>query len=159
MQTYRVAPPVLFLDFDGVLHGAQEAALDEDCRVVLDNPRLFEHVPLLAAELAPYPDMRIVVSSDWQRLFDDASLVRLLGPLGPRFVGATNIRAETRAHAILRCAERLMLTRWLALDDHESVVEASRTDLRFIACPPGLGISDFRVLKTLRTRLAMALRK
>ncbi len=159
METFRNASPVLFLDFDGVLHGAQEAALDDDGRVVLDNPRLFEHVPLLAAELAPYPDMRIVVSSDWQRLFDDASLVRLLGPLGPRFFGATNNRAETRAHAILRCAERLRLTRWLALDDHESVVEASRTDNRFIACPPSAGISDVVTLNTLRTRLATALRE
>lgn len=156
MQTYLIAPPVLFLDFDGVLHGAEEAAFDDDCRVVLDNPRLFEHVPLLAAELAPYPDVRIVVSSDWQRLFDDASLVRLLGPLGPRFVGVTNVRAETRAHAIHLCAERMKLTRWLALDDNESVVEASQTDHRFIACPAGAGISDVVTLNTLRTRLATA---
>lgn len=79
MQTHLSVSPVLFLDFDGVLHGAHEVAVDDDGRVVLDNPRLFEHLPLLTEELAPYPELRIIVSSDWQRLFDDASLVRLLG--------------------------------------------------------------------------------
>lgn len=156
MQT---RPAALFLDFDGVLHDAKEAVLNEDGRVVLDNPRLFTHTPLLAKELAPYPEVRIIVSSDWQQYFDDASLVRLLGPLGNRFLGVTDVRAETRAHAILRSAERRGLTFWLALDDHDSVVEASRTDDRFIACPPSTGVSDSGTLNTLRSRLSLALRQ
>jgi hypothetical protein len=31
--------------------------------------------------------IRIIVSSDWRRLFDDATLIRLLAPLATRFVG------------------------------------------------------------------------
>ena len=156
MSTANTDPvQVLFVDFDGVLHDANEAAFDFDARVLLDNPRLFEHLPLLAEALEPYPELRIVVSSDWQALFDDAALVRLLGPLGPRFCGVTEARAQTRAEAILHCAQRLKLTSWLALDDHESVVKASRNDLRFIACPPNTGISDATALRTLKKRLAV----
>ncbi|GAB4062388.1 HAD domain-containing protein [Uliginosibacterium sediminicola] len=146
---------VLFVDFDGVLHDANEAAFDFEAHVLLDNPRLFEHIPLLAEALAPYPELRIVVSSDWQSLFDDAALVRLLGPLGPRFSGVTEMRAQTRADSILRCAQRLKLTSWLALDDNESVVKASRTDSRFIACPSDKGISDATALRALKKRLAV----
>ncbi|HSD40029.1 MAG TPA: HAD domain-containing protein [Rhodocyclaceae bacterium] len=151
----ELEPTILFLDFDGVLHDSCEAVFDEYGRVQLDNPGLFEHVPLLADALAPHPSIRIIVSSNWQRLFSDATLVRLLGPLGSRFVDVTEMRAGTRSEAILRSVQRRGLTAWLALDDDESVVEASRTDVRFIACPSDAGISDIVALNTLKARLAM----
>ncbi|WP_256095067.1 HAD domain-containing protein [Paraburkholderia nodosa] len=76
--------PVLFLDFDGVLHAYDELALDDNFRLI-ENPNLFMWCPVLERILAPFPEVRIVVSSDWRRLFDDAALIKLLGPLGARF--------------------------------------------------------------------------
>jgi hypothetical protein len=79
-------PQLLFLDFDGVLHPVGERAFDENFRLIA-NPGLFVWRPILEQILVPFPSVRIVVSSDWRRLFDDENLIRLLGPLGNRFAG------------------------------------------------------------------------
>jgi hypothetical protein len=78
--------PFLFLDFDGVLHPVGERALDDDF-CLIENPGLFIWRPIQEALLAQYPAVRIIISSDWRRLFDDATLIRLLGPLSNRFAG------------------------------------------------------------------------
>ncbi|CBJ39339.1 protein of unknown function [Ralstonia solanacearum CMR15] len=54
---------VLFTDFDGVLHAADEPAVDGAGRL-LANPNLFVWLPLLVDIWEPYPDVRIVVSTD-----------------------------------------------------------------------------------------------
>lgn len=146
-------PCVLFVDFDGVLHAADEPALDSAGRL-LPNPHLFAWLPLLDAILAPYPDVAIIVSSDWRRLLDDANLVRVLGPLGPRFAGVIETWGATRAAEILEDVRRRRLMHWLALDDHPSVAKASERDERFIACAPDKGLSAPTVQAVLRSRLA-----
>ncbi|MEX3639600.1 HAD domain-containing protein [Paraburkholderia sp. BR14320] len=146
--------PLLFLDFDGVLHPLGEPALDEDFHL-LDNPGLFVWLPILEQILAPYPSVRIVVSSDWRRLFDDASLVRLLGPLGKRFAGVVEVHAPSRATEILDEALRRKTENWLALDDHPSVALAGSSDGRFVACPPSRGIASLAVQRALRRKLAV----
>ena len=145
--------PLLFLDFDGVLHPLGEQALDEDFRL-LDNPGLFVWLPILEQILAAYPSVRILVSSDWRRLFDDASLIRLLGPLGNRFAGVVEVHASSRAAEILDEARRRKTENWLALDDHPSVTVAGSTDERFVVCQPDEGISSLAVQQELRRKLA-----
>lgn len=147
-------PPVLFLDFDGVMHADGEEALDENFRL-LPNPSLFCWRPILEEILSPHAEVRIIVSSDWRRLFDDDNLARLLGPaLGPRVIGAVETFKDSRAAEIIAEATRRRLDRWLALDDHPSVVTVSKSDKRFIACQPGLGLSSLNVQIQLRSRLA-----
>ncbi|MEX3939865.1 HAD domain-containing protein [Paraburkholderia sp. BR10937] len=115
--------PVLFLDFDGVLHACDELALDDNFRLI-ENPNLFMWCPVLERILAPFPEVRVVVSSDWRRRFDDAALIELLGPLGARFAGVVEGYGPTRAAEILAEVQRRSIALWLALDDHPSVVDA-----------------------------------
>lgn len=154
------APHVLFLDFDGVLHALGEEALDFDGGLIA-NPRLFCWRPLLEHALAPHPHVRIIVSSDWRRLFDDENLSRLLGPaLGPRVIGAVSTSQASRAEEILAEARRRGLSGWLALDDHPSVASARRAgDARFIACSPKTGLSDARVQRELHRKLSALARQ
>lgn len=147
-----VATKVLFLDFDGVLHPDGSEAIDERGRLI-DNPVLFCWLPILADILDPYPAVRIIVSSDWRRLFDDAALIRLLGPLGTRFAGVVERITPPRAQEILHDALQRGLSDWIALDDHKSVQAAARTDPRFIACAPATGITDEAVQLAVRAWL------
>jgi hypothetical protein len=144
---------VLFLDFDGVLHAVGEPAIDEDFRLI-GNAGLFVWRPILEELLAPFPSVRIIVSSDWRRLFDDATLIRLLGPLGNRFVGVVESRGSCRAEEILAEVRRRKLAHWLALDDHPGVVAAQAEDRRFIACDSARGLSEVAVQRALSEQLS-----
>lgn len=144
--------PVLFLDFDGVLHAHDEPALDDNFRL-LQNPNLFRWCPVLELLLEPFPDVRIVVSSDWRRWFDDAALIELLGPLGERFAGVVEGYGPTRAAEILTEVRRRSIVRWLALDDHPSVAEAAKENPRFIACAGHTGVAARDVQQALRRAL------
>jgi hypothetical protein len=145
---------ILFLDFDGVLHHIDEAAIDEDFNFT-GNPNLFKWVPLLAELLAPYPELRIIVSSDWRRLFDDDALKTFLGPLAARFIGVVETYGPTRAAEIVIEAERRGILRWLALDDHPSVVKAAPKDARFVVCDSSTGIAGAEAQASLRAKLAI----
>jgi hypothetical protein len=106
--------------------------------------------------LAPYLSVRIIVSSDWRRIFDDENLKRLLGPiLGPRVLGVVDMVKDSRAEEILSEAARRNFVYWLALDDHPSVVDARNAgDARFIACSPDTGLSNARVQRELQRKLS-----
>lgn len=142
----------LYLDFDGVLHPDGSEAIDERGRLI-DNPVLFSWLPVLTELLEPFPEVRIIVSSDWRRLFDDAALIKLLGPLGIRFVGVVEHISPPRDQEILHDALQRGLQDWIALDDHRSVHEAARTDPRFIACAPATGITGETVQLAVRAWL------
>ena len=132
---------VLYLDFDGVLHPFGEPALGDDFGL-LPNPNLFRWLPILESLLSGHPDVRIIVSSDWHRLFDDATLKRLLGPVGGRFHGVIEAVGKSRASEILADAKKRGLKDWIAIDDHPTVRDASLSDCRFVACDPATGIGD-----------------
>ncbi|MFJ1260616.1 HAD domain-containing protein [Cupriavidus sp. CuC1] len=143
----------MFLDFDGVLHRFGEPALDEDFNLI-ENPNLFAWLPVLDRLLVHYPNVRIIVSSDWRRLCNDETLVRLLGPLGVRFIGVVETWGGSRSEEILEEARRRCLTHWLAIDDHPSVEAASREDSRFVACASDSGVSAASVQAELQRKLA-----
>jgi len=130
--------PVLFLDFDGVMHPYDLYALEANLRA-----GQFRWLPLLTQTLAPYSAVRIVVTSDW-RYFSDADRMReLLGPLASRFAGCTAFsRGFTRADHIRQVVQTETLQHWCALDDDSSVFHASREDPRFVACAPATGLSE-----------------
>ncbi|WP_233471111.1 HAD domain-containing protein [Paraburkholderia caribensis] len=144
---------VVFLDFDGVLHPVGVPAVDEEFRLI-ENPDLFVWRPILERLLAPYPVVGIIVSSDWRRLFDDATLIRLLGPLATRFVGVVESYGTSRSEEILAEVKLRGLNRWVALDDHPSVNAAQARDPRFIACGSATGLSAVDIQGTLSARLA-----
>ena len=95
--------PLLYLDFDGVLHH-DEVYFHPRRGVYLNAPpehRLFQHVGLLESALAPYPTLQIVLSTSWVRVFSfSGALKRLpsstvLGGKGERLLNAINQLACT----------------------------------------------------------------
>ena len=124
--------PTLYLDFDGVLHPA-------DVRVTQAEPRrprvynggptdhpLFEHAPLLERILAPFPNVKIVLSTSWVRTLGyEYTLQQLPAALRERVVGTIwqgellEHPPRTRYDAVQTDANMRGLDRWLALDDDE----------------------------------------
>lgn len=118
--------PVLYLDFDGVLH-------TQDCYIIrrqgpFANPphQLFEHMAVLEDCLAPYPDIRIVLSTSWVcRLGYSYAASRLSRPLRKRVIGATfhtrmnqrEFRQLSRGEQVLGDVQRRCPRWWLVLDD------------------------------------------
>jgi hypothetical protein len=101
---------ILFLDFDGVLHGWSHAA--------------FHQVPRINALLRDFPDLDVVVTSSWRHSESLDELAAHFDPaLRPRFVGITptcrGAEAHTRYHEILDYLDTHALGRdqWYALDD------------------------------------------
>lgn len=141
---------VLYLDYDGVLHGEN----------VLWHPRrgafggepgmvLFEHAPLLDELLRPFPQVKIVLSTSWVRLYGCAGAAKRL-PLGlrSRVIGATfHSRMNERHFVILERGRQVLadvLRRqpldWFALDDmDEGWSESSRKHV--LITNDALGIS------------------
>ncbi|GAB2895884.1 hypothetical protein GCM10027046_26530 [Uliginosibacterium flavum] len=120
----------IFIDFDGTLHTADVRTRD-----------LFCWLPLLVKILEPYTAVRIIVSSDWRTRCSDEQLIQILGPLGSRFAGITETYGSDRAQEIRDDVRARKITRWLALDDHETVQIAAKSNPRFVWCPPDQGIS------------------
>jgi len=87
------SPPVLYLDFDGVLH--REDVYRHPKRGIylgLKGARhaLFEHAGLLEELLQPYPDVGIVLWTSWVRVLSfSKARCRLPVALSERVVGAT----------------------------------------------------------------------
>ena len=59
-------PPILFLDYDGVLH-PDDVYLECGRPVLHATGQLFMWAPLLEDALADHPDVRIVLSTSWAR--------------------------------------------------------------------------------------------
>lgn len=119
--------PVLYLDFDGVLH--HENVLWHPRRgVYAGSPGfvLFEHAALLDGLLAPYPEIRIVLSTSWVRTYGCyGTAKRLPAGLRNRVIGATfhskmyepAFVAKPRGQQILEDVARRSPKNWLAIDD------------------------------------------
>ena len=144
---------ILFLDFDGVMHPDRCPA----------RTRLFEQAPRLAATLAPFPEVRIVLSTAWRNLvtFDQAR-----GCLGSRLAarvcgstpntGTFDARCELAAyHRHAECIQWLQVNApralpWLALDDRPAWFAPYCQNL--ICCDPVVGFDA-----SVAARLASAL--
>jgi len=118
---------VLYVDFDGVLH--HENVLWHPKRGAFAGPpgfKLFEHAPLLDELLTPYPEVGIVLSTSWVRLYGCTGSAKRL-PLGlrTRVLGATFhsqmdeavFAARPRGRQVLDDVARRQPRGWLALDD------------------------------------------
>jgi hypothetical protein len=122
----------LYLDFDGVLHPADvrvTAAEPLRPRVYNGGPTdhpLFEHAELLERILAPFTDVKIILSTSWVRgLGYEFALQQLPEALRQRVIGTIwqgellKHPPRTRYNAIQTDAAARGLDRWLALDDDQ----------------------------------------
>ena len=152
----RRPAPVLFLDFDGVLHPAGVPTINSDGEFVPDE-RLFLWRADLEGELRAHPELRIVISSDWRKYHAEEELAAFLGrDLGQRIVGVMPYFEQgSRAEAVRAEAARRGVRHWIAVDDHHSVHEAqAQGDNRFVACLPDKGIACHQVRRELARQLA-----
>jgi hypothetical protein len=158
--------PVLFLDFDGVLH-PDEVYITASGPQLRVEGKLFMWATVLEAELEPYPDLKIVLSTSWVRKLGFSRAKKRLSPaIQNRIVGSTwhssmaKVWAdqiwwdETSRHGqILRFVARARITQWLALDDDAEMWPV--TDLHRLVLMDGKqGLSNEQAVAELRSRLA-----
>jgi hypothetical protein len=156
---------VLYLDFDGVLH--HENCLWHPKRgLYLKAPEghvLFQHASLLAEMLAPYPSLKIVLSTSWVRSYGcEKAAKRLPAALRDRVIGATWHSAmkplenewvsRPRGMQVWGDVDRRMPRAWLALDDDHRNWPAWALD-NYIRTDDVLGISHPEVTPLIRQKL------
>lgn len=157
--------PVLYLDYDGVLmhdnvlwHPRRGAYLHAP-----PGHTLFQHAPLFEELLAPYPAIRIVLSTSWVLQYGCSGAAKRLPPgLRARVIGATYhsrmelaaFRDKPRWAQIWDDVLRRSPGSWLAVDNDVADWPA---DLRrhLVATDDVHGISLPGVQEELRERLAL----
>lgn len=156
----QAADAVLYLDYDGVLH--HDAVYRHHRRgIYIDQERasghrLFEYAPLLERALAPYPDLRIVLSTTWVRVLGfQRARDRLPTALADRVIGATfHSQAHgqspmhtdaflemSRGEQVWADVTRRRPKRWLALDDAVDDWPVELAD-KLVACDSSCGLGD-----------------
>jgi hypothetical protein len=156
---------ILFLDIDGVLHRGNSYVAGR--RIVSGAPgriELFEYLPVLDELLNPYPDVAVVLSSDWAYRFGvDYTCSQLPSPsFRARVIGATYQGCEfdeqlwpmlSRGAQVLDYVRRQGRERleWIAIDDRSDGFETCRD--RLVHCQSECGLGDLAVVDLLRRRL------
>jgi len=156
--------PVLYLDFDGVLH--HENVLWHPFRgphlVAPTGHRLFQHVDLLVEMLAPHPGIDIVLSTAWTLRYGCRGAARRLPlSLRHRVVGATfhsnmdrdQFLSASRGMQVWSDVKRRHPSDWLALDDDAFGWPAWCRD-RLLRTHSELGIGPLDVQEQVRGGLA-----
>lgn len=162
--------PILYLDFDGVLHPQDVFVTFTGQRVFLSKElvdaghRLFEHCNLLEEALKPYPTVEIVLSTTWAKVFTFQRAAQFLPlSLACRVIAGTfdhsTMRLEAfdampRGFQVLADARRRGASNWIALDDDVREWPDGYRD-RLVPTHPVQGIADPRVFALLRQRLQM----
>lgn len=156
--------PILYLDFDGVLH--HENCLWHPRRgaylQALPGHKLFQHVELLENMLMPYPNVLIVLSTSWVLRYGFSGAAKRLSPnLRSRVIGATyhssmpkDLFADMqRGVQVTNEVLRRRPGSWLALDDNQEGWPAwSFPNVLF--SHPVLGINDACVKSAFAEKLA-----
>lgn len=156
---------LLYLDFDGVLH-PERVWWHPTVGPYLSDPgedKLFQHSALLERILAPYPDVRIILSTTWVRRYGTAKSAKELRPaLRQRVVGATfNGRMNEEAFSKLLRGQQVWADvqkrkprAWLALDDCPDGWPSESAD-KFIQTHRHKGLAHPEVLTRFQELLAV----
>jgi hypothetical protein len=155
--------PVLFLDYDNVLHPCDAFRTRRGIRPSDPDASLFQFAPLLEDLLSPFPELRIVLSTSWVEVlgFDRARDRLPIKSLRDRVVGATYHSRHMVAHVweqtargiqVRRYVARHRLQRWVALDDRDDGFDGAEEHL--VKCRPGMGLGDEAVASQLAGKLA-----
>jgi hypothetical protein len=155
--------PLLYLDFDGVLHPGGAISTKRGVVPMTAGVTLFQFAPLLVEDLAAFPKVCIVLSTSWQlwRGFNTARN-RLPTALHPRVIGGTFHSRIHNKHQWQQTARGMQIwgdviarqpKAWLALDDEFFGWPAWCRD-RCVRTDEDVGLADPQVRERLRTLLA-----
>lgn len=155
---------ILYLDYNGVLHDAR-VLRNRKRGMYLGTPgkTFFEWMPILEDLLAPYPDVKIVLSTSWVRSLGFNDAIDELGRgLQDRVIGSTfhhpgllqsAFDTMSRGRQIIGDVERRKPESWFALDDDTSDWPEKYRD-RLIATRGDLGLSDPLIQDQVKKMLA-----
>lgn len=152
-----------YLDYDAVLHDGNVLRNRlKGMHIKTPGRTFFEWMPILEELFAPYPDLKIVLSTTWVREMGfDAAKHELSPSLRDRVIGSTflhpNIVKMTfdtmpRGMQIVGDVERRRPTYWFALDD-DAIGWPVRWKDHLIETNDRLGVSDPAVQERIRQRL------
>ncbi len=156
--------PILFLDYDGVLHRGL-ARRHPDFGIVPARPEwpLFEFLPVLEEVLDPTPAVRIILSTSWvpQLSFDEAKS-QLTAKLAERVIGSTfhpemmdkdEWNYVPRGMQIFNFVQKHAIPNacWVAVDDNDQGFTRFRGNL--VKTAESAGLSDPLVQSELRAKL------
>ena len=152
---------VLFLDYDGCLHPMSVSHTGNKPVLYGESSKLFERAPDLVALLAPYPDVDIVLITDWVERYGAEATIRYLPqPLQERVVGTTDEFGDnslkwlglSKFDRIMRYVTGRRINDWLALQhDDGGWPEAFMTQL--VWSHPELGLAEKKTLVDLKDKL------
>ena len=154
---------LLYLDYDGVLHH-ENCLWHPKIGTYLSAPDgyvLFQHAELLEQLLAPYPHIKIILSTSWVLRYSCSKAAKNLRPgLRSRVIGATN-NSNMRKHEFSALPRGLQVWSdviarkprdWLAIDDmDEGWPERSLPN--YVRTHKQDGISDPAVLAEFQKKL------
>ncbi|WP_233832845.1 HAD domain-containing protein [Paraburkholderia sp. ZP32-5] len=154
---------VLFLDYDGVLH--RGGAYRTKRGIISSDPthiKLFEYADVLAAILAPYPSVELVLSTSWVKGlgFNRARSALPAADLRAKVVWATYHSrfhdayfwdGMARGILVLGYVNRHRLVHWLALDDMDDGFDDEPG--RPVHCDPDEGLGDPDIQEGLKAAL------
>lgn len=155
---------ILYLDYNGVLHDGM-VIRNRKRGLYISTPErsFFEWMPILEDLLAPYPDVKIVLSTSWIRsLGFDATRQELTETLRSRVIGSTfhhpkilqsEFDTMPRGMQIWNDVERRKPSSWFALDDDAFGWPTWCRD-RLIETKGHLGLSDPEAQDAIRKMLA-----
>ncbi|MGS0742310.1 HAD domain-containing protein [Glaciimonas sp. GG7] len=156
---------ILYLDYNGVLHdGMVIRNRKRGMYITTPERSFFEWMPILEDLLAPYPEVKIVLSTSWVRALGfDATRQELSETLRSRVIGSTFhhpklLQSEfdlmPRGMQILNDVEQRKPSSWFAIDDDAFGWPAGHRD-RLIETKGHTGLSDPEIQDAIRKMLAV----
>ena len=146
---------ILFLDYDGVLH-PDDAYLVKGRPVLESEGELFMWSPLLIEALEPYPNVKIVLSTSWARVFGfDEACAFLPDALRHRVIGETGYKLsyQSKYRQISNYLGSINSPKeWLALEDKTDDWYAGHLD-NLVLTNGATGLSDPDVMNLLKNKL------
>ena len=155
---------LVYLDYDGVCHhDSVYWSKRESIHIRAPGRVLFEWAPILVELLAPYPGVKIILSTSWVRVRDYNFAKSKLPPaLQVRVIGATYHAREmqkfefdnmSRGAQVYADVQRRRPAHWLAIDNDDKFWPVHCRD-HLIKTQDELGLSDPEVQALVCARLA-----
>lgn len=160
-----MSSPILYLDFDGVLHPSEVWMIgDKPVLQWPDDPALtlFCFAPILESILDDYDvagRIKIILSTTWGQKFGlQKASDYLPDSLKSRVIGKTSHSEKPRGVQVAQHARyHIKQQPWLALDDVAHMWPPEHLD-KLIACDPGKGLSCLSTQAKLKAKLEVILR-